>query len=93
MAIFNVPLRTSPWASGIYHGRHECPVCGKAWWPWAGSYLPCHARCLMTESAQDEILACPDTVGVIADRLGVSVAVIRASLRLAAARKEARALS
>lgn len=76
---FRLPLRKEPWAN--FGGWTVCPVCLTLWRPWRGSYLPCHAKCLLTDEAQDELA---DELGVgqaeQAERLGVTVAVIRASI-------------
>jgi hypothetical protein len=62
-----------------------CPRCGKAWIKWAGSKLPCHARCLFTPELQDDIYQLRQRfVRLTADRLaadlGVPIGVIRVAL-------------
>lgn len=79
-------LRDTPWPST---GQFiACPVCGESWRPWCGSRLPCHAKCVLTEAAQDALL---DEYGVTqaeqAALLGVSVPVIRASVAAALRRR------
>lgn len=84
---FRLPLRETPWQG--FDKFTTCPVCGGPWRPWEGSLLPCHAKCLLTEEAQDDLA---DEVGVTqadqAKRLGVSVAVIRASVDAALRRRK-----
>lgn len=82
----NLPLRKEPWGPGP-HQRRPCPVCGSGWWPWAGSFLPCHGRCLFTSEEQDALLDDPRTESKLAADIGVTVAVLRASLTAARKRR------
>lgn len=66
-------LREKPWPPGK---KRTCPVCKKPWWPWAGSYLPCHSKCLFTEQEQADIKAHTGTIQQIAAEYGVTVSVI-----------------
>lgn len=75
-----------------------CPVCGKPWWPWAGSKLSCHARCYFPPAEQDAIYerfaADPKlTERQLAVQLGVSFSVLRATLKCARKRAFDRSLS
>ena len=81
-----MPLRAEPWPRGA-HGKRPCSVCGRAWIPWAGSYLPCHGRCLFTDEARAAIIADPRTEKEIALDLGVTVSVVR-GVRRAGERRE-----
>jgi hypothetical protein len=74
-----IPLRDEPWPPGL-NGPIPCPVCGKPWWPWAGSVLPCHGRCLFTDEEELAIVADPRTFREIAGELGVTTSVIRSVL-------------
>jgi hypothetical protein len=65
-------------------------VCGKPWIPWAGSYLPCHGRCLFTAKARAAIVADQRNENAIAQELGVTVSVVR-GVRRAAERRERKA--
>jgi len=88
MSDFRIPLRDQPWPYG--EGRlptTKCPICGDIWIPWAGSMLPCHARCLLTDDAQDRLLDEADTVLNQANKLGVSPSVVRASIFAARRRR------
>jgi len=82
----NLPLRKEPWGPGP-HPRRRCPVCGRSWWPWAGSFLPCHGRCLFTSEEQDALLDDHRTESQLAADIGVTVSVLRASLTAARKRR------
>lgn len=82
MSPFRLPLRETPWPPGKHEAR-PCPICGKGWIPWAFSMLPCHGRCLLTDEACLDLLDAKETQAASAKRLGVSVAVVRASMRRA----------
>lgn len=76
---FRAPLRFAPWPNGPHTSR-KCVVCGELWLPWKGSRLTCHARCLLTEPAQLALLDDPRSNEKIAEDLGVTTAVVRASI-------------
>lgn len=78
--LFRIPMRTERWGKGM-HGYRPCPVCGKPWRPWALSYLPCHARCLLHD--EDKQIIVSDTRGdrEIARHYGISLSVVRATRR------------
>jgi len=64
--------------------------CGKPWIPWAGSRLIGHARCLYSHDEAEALLVRFEAdprlrESMLADELGVTVSVVRATL--AAARK------
>jgi hypothetical protein len=84
---FKMELRSEPWGKGDYTFR-ICPVCAEKWRPWPNSLLPCHAKCLLTEAAQDELLDEDATATEQVRRLGLTIGTIRASL--AAARRRRR---
>jgi hypothetical protein len=88
---FVIPLRAEPWPHAA-HPKRPCAVCGELWWPWVGSYLPCHGRCLFTDEARAAIIADPRTENEIALDLdlGVTVSVVR-GVRRAAERRERKA--
>lgn len=95
MSNFRLPLRDEPWPVGD-NGWHTCPVCGRPWRPWAGSLLPCHGKCLLTERAQDDLLdyavdESTEPLARIAERLGLTLAVVRSSIIAAKRRRRARA--
>jgi len=74
-----LPLRTRPWPGDV--GWVPCPVCSRKWRPWAGSILPCHAQCLMTE--EGKALLRKDANGSVtqrelAERYGITVPIVRA---------------
>jgi hypothetical protein len=71
-----IPLLKKPWPKGE-NGWIPCPVCGQPWRPWAGSYLPCHARCLFDDDEERAIKNDPRSTRVIANELGVTESVIR----------------
>lgn len=75
--VFSTPLRDTPWPSGPHKNR-PCRVCGKSWFPWAGSMLNCHARCLFTPGAAAIIKTDPRPQRLIAEHYGVMPSVIRA---------------
>lgn len=83
---FRLPLLLEPRAMGKHPSR-PCAVCGELWRPWAGSRLPCHARCLFTDEGRRELLALfrDETVlggyAALAKHFGVSASVIRSVLR------------
>ena len=52
--------------------------------------MPCHAKCLFTEEAQDKILRSKKTGTRLAKELGVTTSVIRAVIAEARKRKEAK---
>lgn len=86
-------LRKEPWPAleeGYYHPSMPCPVCGQLFRPWAGSYLPCHARCLMTEEEQDAMLYSNKSNKQLSQELGVTLSVIRASINQARQRADKR---
>lgn len=75
-----VPLLEHPRA---VDGRTEpCQVCGGLWKPSRGSRLPCHPKCLLTESELRRInlttLLDFDASTKIAESLGLSFIVFRA---------------
>lgn len=82
-----MPLRSEPWPPGA-HAPRECPVCWDYWRPWAGSYLPCHGRCLFTEDEQDALLDEDRTAKAQAQDHGVTQSVIRAALGAAMKRRK-----
>lgn len=78
-----LPLRTEPWPVGANHAA--CPVCSLPWRPFAGSRLPCHARCLFDDRAREVLKEVASsgsyrTQGDLASDLGVSVDVLRVVL-------------
>ena len=80
-------LLTEPWPKGK-NPRIDCPVCGEWWIPWAGSYLPCHGRCIFTEEEQDALYASPLTQLALTEKHGVTVSVIQSAIGTARRRKE-----
>ena len=82
-----MPLRAEPWTAGP-HPFRPCPVCGVTWRPWFSSRLPCHAKCLLEPEDQDALC---DELGTTknqqAKRLGLTVAVFRASIAEALRRR------
>lgn len=87
-----MPMRKVPWDRFLddlsAKNYRECPVCGGPWRPWHGSYLPCHAVCLVPPALQDELLdeQCV-TVGEQAARLGVNEGTVRAAIAQARKRR------
>jgi len=88
MAITRLPLRETPW--GPSEPERPCPVCGGWWRPWVGSTMPCHARCLLYEWAQDELADLKESEARIALRLGLKLTVVRASIQEALRRRKAK---
>ena len=82
MAIPRIPLRTDPWPIGA-HAPRPCPICGKHWRPWAGSVLPCHARCLFDADGVRAILEHPGTNAAAARAYGLTDGVLRSLRRRA----------
>ena len=78
--VFRLPLRDKPWPLGLHEPR-GCPVCGGYWKPWAGSRLPCHARCLFTDDARAVVRSDPRCDAEIARHYGVTMSVVRAVRR------------
>lgn len=74
----NIDLRSKPWPEG-QHARRNCPVCGEPWVPWAGSLLPCHAKCLFDDRESIAIFNDPRTEAELSRSLGVTTSVIRAT--------------
>jgi hypothetical protein len=70
-------LRDKPWPPGP-HGPRPCPVCGRVWWPWAGSLLPCHARCLFTSDEKAHICSSKKSQNELAASYDVPIGIIRA---------------
>jgi len=68
-------MRTKPWEPGD-HDPRPCPVCGETWFPWVGSLLPCHSRCLFEPHEIEAIRADKRPNDVIAAEYGVSVHVL-----------------
>lgn len=68
--------------------------CGKPWRPWLGTRLIGHARCAVTPEVQDAILASLEgsttSLASIAEQHDVTLAVVRAWIRLALQRREQR---
>jgi hypothetical protein len=87
LAILRLPLLKEPRPPGKAPER-PCPICGERWRPAAGRVLPCHARCLFHEQAQDDILDGPDGPVVVARHLGVPVKVIDAAMTAARKRRK-----
>ncbi len=85
--IFRMALREEPWAVGE-HPYGPCPVCGVPWRPWPGSMLPCHAKCLLAQWAQDELLDSSTSVVDLAKRLGITASTVRASIYEARERRK-----
>lgn len=73
-----LPLLAEPRPTGSQEPK-TCPICNEYWMPWAGSFLPCHGKCLFTEEAQDDLLAINRTEQTLAKETGVSGSVIRAA--------------
>ena len=71
-------LRAEPWPPGE-SGWRRCAVCDEPWRPWAGSRLPCHARCFLSPEEQESLLDERARIAEQAERLGVTIGVIRAS--------------
>jgi hypothetical protein len=77
-----LPFLTKPWPQG----RHEvrpCPVCGKPWWPWAGSLLPCHARCLFAPEELRAVQTDTRPAKEVAAAYGITVQMVRSARRRA----------
>jgi hypothetical protein len=75
-----LPMREEPWPQGSNAAR-PCPICGKHWRPWAGSRLPCHAKCLYEPATlrmiTEEVLSLADGMRTIARRMGLSYESLR----------------
>ncbi len=71
-----MPMRTKPWPQKQSRAR-LCPICGTTWRPWAGSFLPCHARCLFQEHAAEAIRSSAASDGKLAAGYGVTPSIIR----------------
>lgn len=61
----------------------HCQYCGKRWWPFAGTKLDGHAKCVVGEPFKALLVALMAddptwTQPMVADALGVTVAVLRA---------------
>ncbi len=89
-----IPLTPEPLAgTGDFQ---RCSVCDGYWRPWAGSRLPCHARCLYSEVDQDELLRICEvpsfeySVSDVARHLGVTLGILTASTRQAINRRSER---
>jgi len=52
--------------------------------------MPCHARCLLYEWAQDELADLKESEARIALRLGLKLTVVRASIQEALRRRKAK---
>jgi hypothetical protein len=78
--LFAIPLRRKPWPPGKHRVR-PCPVCGKTWFPWAGSFLRCHARCLLAPEDRQIVRSDPRPLREIAEHYGVSMSVVLAIRR------------
>ena len=76
-------LLTTPWSAGLHQAR-PCPECGKAWMPWCGSRLPCHARCLLNMEGVEHCIRyfheASGGISTIAKEIGVTVGVVRSTL-------------
>lgn len=89
-----MPLRTTPYKG---QGKFQfCEVCGGPWRPWAGSVLPCHARCLYAPADQDTLLEVCEGRGTrplkeIAEALGVTLGILNANTRQAIKRRSSHA--
>jgi len=79
MTLLRLPLLDQPWV-GRQPAR-PCPVCGRPWFPWHGSRLPCHAKCLLTKEGAVVALAPDVGHAEAADRLGVPAGVVAATWR------------
>jgi hypothetical protein len=68
--------------------------CGKPWRRWNNTRLRGHVLCMISEEAQDEILACAERFPVTQERmakdLGVPVSYLRAWLAAALKRRRLR---
>jgi hypothetical protein len=74
-----LPMRTEPWPQGMA-GVISCPVCGAAWRPWPGSFLPCHTACLFDERDQRRIVEVAMgsiRLAELAGLLGVTTSIVR----------------
>lgn len=64
-----------------------CPKCGKAWRPWKGTKLTCHAACYFTAEEAEAILRRAESgpVGLqrLADDHGVAMGVIKSAFHVA----------
>ena len=81
--LLRMPLRETPWPAGG-GGNIKCPVCGNKWRPWAGSLLPCHARCLLTDAGAELCHSVWNTTKPfkdIAEILGVPPSVVKSTLQ------------
>lgn len=82
-SFLRLPLLDEPRGPGP-HPQIECPICSGPWQPWAGSRLPCHTKCLLTDEGVSACLhhfrESNGSVQSIADKMGVTVAVIRGTL-------------
>ncbi len=80
----NLPLKETPWPNG--NAVTTCPICGDKWKPAIGSFLPCHARCLLTEETAEKVVRLrenpdrTDTLKSIAEHLKVPLSVVRITL-------------
>lgn len=89
-----IPLRDDP---TVGQGEfQQCPVCDGPWRPWAGSRLPCHARCLYAPADQDALLAICEapavdyTLSDVSAALGVTPGILTANTRCSINRRTER---
>ncbi len=77
-----MPMRAQPWPKGAAHPWRPCPVCGDRWRPWAGSLLPCHAKCMWTPEGAMMLFRDRRTETRLETALGLTRSIIRAGRRV-----------
>lgn len=77
-----MPMRAQPWPKGGGHPWQLCPVCKQKWRPWAGSLLPCHAKCIWTEQGAVSLFNDSRTETQLEAALGLTRSIIRAGRRI-----------
>lgn len=75
-----LPMREVPWPPGGC--TTTCPLCGGYWRPFAGSFLPAHAKCLFSpedkERIRQMVLSSTKRLDDTAAELGIPTQIVRA---------------
>lgn len=77
---FVMSMRAQAWPIGASAWR-TCPVCNDKWRPWAGSRLPCHAKCLWTPVGALALFNDSRNEKQLMTDLGVTISIVRAGKR------------